>query len=421
MGTSRYLEALFVSGAAGAETDGELLDRFRSRGDVVAFEVLVKRHGGSVWAACRAALRDEHDAEDAFQATFLILARRAGSIRDGDALGRWLRGVAARVAARARRDSLRREARERRSAASRPATASTGGPDTALGESLDALREEVNSLPKPYRDVVVRCYLEGRTCEQTAAELRRPVGTITVQLSRARRALRDRLARRGFPNLSLWVAWGGTASPSPSTTLPKGLIQAAVRAAVSAAPAPGASPGTAAALAEGVLKSMTYAPWKTATLALAALSVGSALTVRGTADDAPRATIAFAAEDPPKSDRDRLQGTWVPTSFKNEEKGEADDENLKHYKLIFSGDKLTMVGPYSGGDRKGTITLDPKATPKTIDVALEAGGEAGVLRGLYKLDGDTLTLCYPNINQDRPVEFAAENGAYLWVFKRSKD
>ena len=164
---------------------------------------------------------------------------------------------------------------------------------------------------------------------------------------------------------------------------------------------------------------MTYAPWKTATVALAALTVGSALTVRVIADNAPRAAIALVAEDPPKSDLDRLQGTWLPTSFKNEEKGETDAEELKSYKLIFSGDKLTMVGPYSDGDRKGTMTLDPKATPKTFDVAMEVGG--GVLRGLYKLDGDTLTLCYPNIDRDRPVEFAAENGAYLWVFKRSKD
>jgi polysaccharide biosynthesis/export protein len=185
---SRYLEAIFEVGAVGLKSDGELLELSQTRGDEIAFEVLVQRHGPAVLRACRKVLRDEHDAEDAFQATFLILARRAGSVRNRDAVGSWLRGVAARVAVQARLGAYRRRTHERRSVERRPPQ-DAAGPDPVRQESLALLREEIDRLPEPYRSPVVLCYQEGLTCEQASARLRRPLGTITVQLTRARRAL----------------------------------------------------------------------------------------------------------------------------------------------------------------------------------------------------------------------------------------
>ena len=160
-----------------------------------AFEALVARHGPMVLGVCRRALADPDDVEDAFQATFLVLVRRARSVRVGDSLGRWLYGVARRVAAKARARS------ERARAAVRTARRSSRSPRSRPAdrvELLAALDEEVSRLPEKYRAPVVLCHLEGLSHAEAAARLRWPVGTVSGRLSRARDLLRDRLVRRGL-------------------------------------------------------------------------------------------------------------------------------------------------------------------------------------------------------------------------------
>ena len=196
-GAIRDVQALFDAGTAGGLTDGQLLEEFRDRGGQArerAFAALVERHGPAVLRACRSILRDEHAAEDAFQAVFLVLARKAGSLRVRDSLAPWLHEVAGRVARCARATAARRSRHERRAA--ELADPPPRGPDDSdLGP---ALHEEIDRLPDRYRTPIVLCFLEGLTREQAAGQLRWPLGTLQSRLARGRERLRDRLIRRGL-------------------------------------------------------------------------------------------------------------------------------------------------------------------------------------------------------------------------------
>ncbi len=181
-------------------TDVDLLSRFLE-GDAseseAAFQALVARHGPMVLGVCRNILDRIHDAEDAFQATFLVLAKNAATLRDRRLVGCWLYEVAYRIALRARNRSERRRTQEMEAAemlAGEPGTES----DPSWSELRPVLHEEVNRLPEKYRSAVVLCYLEGRTNEEAAALLDWPVGTVKGRLSRARDLLRSRLTRRGL-------------------------------------------------------------------------------------------------------------------------------------------------------------------------------------------------------------------------------
>ncbi len=175
--------------------DRQLMECYVARRDPAAFRDLVARHGPAVLRTCRRLLHDAHEAEDAFQATFLILVRRAPSIRDPDLLGRWLVGVARRVAIRARRRGVRQSERERRWGEMHPTSHEQDWP---LLEIRRAVREELGQLPDLYRQPLALCYLEGLTHEEAARRLDCPVGTVKVRLVRARGLLRDRLDRRGI-------------------------------------------------------------------------------------------------------------------------------------------------------------------------------------------------------------------------------
>src|SRR5262245_33865541 len=176
-------------------SDADLLERFRARQEEAAFTLLVQRHGAMVLRVCRRVLRDAHDAEDAFQATFLVLARKAASVRKQASLGSWLHGVALRVARKARLRTAVREDRERQAVGAR--SRSRPADDLTHSELRAALDEEIHRLPEKYRAPVVLCCLEGKTHEQVARELRWPKSSVTARLARARELLRPLLARRG--------------------------------------------------------------------------------------------------------------------------------------------------------------------------------------------------------------------------------
>ena len=200
---ANQLRALFQGGTVGGLTDGQLLDRFVQRSDEAAFAALVERHGPMVLRVCRNRLGDPHDAEDAFQATFLVLARKARSIRQSEAVAGWLFGVAGRVSARVRAADRRRVRAEQRVGVS---------PDLGIEdrppEPWPELYEELERLPEKFRLPLVLCYLEGLTYEQAAAQLRCPVRTIQSRLARGRERLRGRLERRGLAP-SGRDRWGG--------------------------------------------------------------------------------------------------------------------------------------------------------------------------------------------------------------------
>ena len=257
-GVRRNIGTLFSSGALGGLTDRQLLDRFLNRNDSSAedaFTILLERHGPMVWGVCHRLLSDRDAAADAFQATFLVLVRRARAVRVDDSLGPWLFGVSRRVAARARATSLRRAARE------------TGGVEAVAGPALDPgraerltiLDEEIGRLPDHQRAAVVLCDLEGLPHEDAARRLGCPVGTVESRLSRGRLRLRDRLVRRGLAPAAA-ALWAETARDA-SAALPAALIKHTARF-VTSSPAAGAVPAAVTALAEGVIQMLWLARLK---------------------------------------------------------------------------------------------------------------------------------------------------------------
>jgi RNA polymerase sigma factor (sigma-70 family) len=183
------IESLLRSGTLVGLSDQELLERFVREGDRRAFELIVACHGPLVLAVCQQILSDANDAEDAFQATFLVLIRRAGSVRRPGSLASWLHGVAYRIALRIKRGS--RASRLLDDPPGRHARC-----PVEEREELAILHQEIDRLPPKYRIPVVLCYLQGMTHDGAAAQLRWPVGTVRGRLARARDRLRERLARR---------------------------------------------------------------------------------------------------------------------------------------------------------------------------------------------------------------------------------
>src|SRR5262245_5744905 len=175
----------------GGQADGELLEAVVARRDEAAFMGLLTRHGPMVWGVCRRILGNAADAEDAFQATFLVLVRRAAAITPRTLVGNWLYGVAHHTALKAKAMNHKRRARER---AAGQADRATAPPDEALLALLD---QELSKLPDPYRAVVVLCDLEGKTRKEAARHLKWPEGTVAGRLVRARAMLGKRLGRHG--------------------------------------------------------------------------------------------------------------------------------------------------------------------------------------------------------------------------------
>jgi RNA polymerase sigma factor (sigma-70 family) len=180
---------------SGTPSDGELLQRYLADRDEAAFATLMRRHGPMVFSVCQSVLRQRDDAEDAFQAAFLILAQKAGSIRRHEGLGGWLQRVAYRVALKARADNLRRQKREAKTA--RSAADEPPSDELSWGELRSILHAELAALPEWFRAPLVLCYLEGRTQEEAARQLGWSLSTVRGRLQRGREKLRRRLERRG--------------------------------------------------------------------------------------------------------------------------------------------------------------------------------------------------------------------------------
>jgi len=264
------LKHLLTEGTMTGVSESQLLDRFCSQGDEYAFEVLLRRHGPMVLAVCRRVLSDPNDVEDAFQATFLILVKKAGSIRNRAVLGTWLHGVARRVAVRSQIDSRRRRARERGDAEI-TAREDRRTSDANLAELRAIIDEEVTRLTDTYRTPLVLCDLEGQTYEQAAAQLRCPVGTVKSRLARAREKLRSRLARRGLaPSVGILAV---ALAPEPAAAVTSDLLGStigpAVRLVTMRQTAAGAVSAAVAALVDGTLRSMSMSAMKNGVIVLA--------------------------------------------------------------------------------------------------------------------------------------------------------
>jgi RNA polymerase sigma-70 factor (ECF subfamily) len=327
-------------------------------------------------------------------------------------LGPWLYGVAYRTAVRARDAAARRRARERQ-------VTDVPGDDPAVEVLWRDLRgvldEELGRLAHCYRVPLVLVYLEGKTTEEVARQLGCPKGTVLSRLARGRDRLRDRLVRRGV-TLSVWalvmVLVEKAAPAAVSAALVEGTARAAVGTAAGTAAA-GAIPATVAALTKGVLRAMFLSKLKTvAAVALAvAVAAGTALCVRQALADKPPA----AGKGADQKDEEKILGTWALVSAEAGGK-KVPEEKVKEARLVFAaGGKWT--GKFPKGDQEGTYKLDPARKPKEITFT---GQEGKTQPGVYKLDGDTLTICINEEGNERPTEFASKEGTKLTliVFKR---
>ncbi len=283
-----------VAGATARErlTDRQLLERYAARHDPADFAALVQRHGRLVRAACRQVLGDSADAEDAFQATFLVLLHKAGSVRWRPSVGAWLYGVAHRIACQARSVARQRQQHESRAAEQRGTSA--GPPDLLWQEACAIVHEELDRLPERYRLPLLLRYLEGQSRDEVARVLGWTPGAVKGRLERGRERLRQRLVRRGI-DLSAGLLSVLAAQDGRAGVLPAALIHTTTRLA-----AEGASPGAVAALVRGVTSAPALSPVRLAASMLGvvvlAVGVGASL-VRGPVAEMPAAPPGLAARD----------------------------------------------------------------------------------------------------------------------------
>jgi len=283
VGVTRELCAIIDGGTVAGLTDGQLLERFASQRSAeaeLAFTALVMRHGPLVFGVCQSLLRNPHDAEDAFQATFMVLARKAGSIRQPDRLGPWLHGVAHQTARRLKDKNARRKSHEAEAAVSSDRAHPSNGSSQPLyalanHDEIEALHREIERLPARYKTAIVLCDLQGLTHEEAARRLGRRVGTISSQVSRARERLRRRLDRRGLAYPGGIVA-AAIESTKPSV-LPKVLVGSTVKNVMSLSTglAAGSVPVSIVSLSQGVLRSMLFAKIRLISAALVGLGAAA--------------------------------------------------------------------------------------------------------------------------------------------------
>ncbi len=258
-------------------TDTQLLRCFVARRDDAAFAALVRRHGPMVWCVCRRVLQNHHDAEDAFQASFLVLARRAASVAPPEMLVNWLYGVAYQTVRKARATLARKLAREKQVTEISEPAIDDRDPWRDLRPVLD---QELNRLPQKYRAAIVLCDLEGKLRQEAARQLALPEGTLSGRLTRGRTMLSKRLARHGALLSGTALAALLTQEAAASACVPASAacfaIQAAGAFTAGQAAATVIVPAKVAALTEGVIKTMWMMKLKVATAVLFGVAAAGA-------------------------------------------------------------------------------------------------------------------------------------------------
>jgi RNA polymerase sigma factor (sigma-70 family) len=416
-----------------AMTDGQLLEYFLTQRDNAAFAALVQRHGPMVWGVCRRVLSNYHDAEDAFQATFLVLVRKAASLVPRELVANWLYGVAHHTALKARATAARRKGRERQV---------TEMPEPAVAEQdqwrnlQPRLDEGLSRLPDKYRSVIVLCDLEGKTRKEVAGQLGLPEGTVGSRLARARAILAKRLARHG-----LTVSGGGLAaalaqnvvSAGAPTSVVSSTIKAASLLRVGQAAATGVISAKVAALTEGVLRIMLLKKLTAMKVLLAMLTVislivglhayygfaqppaGQAVKAQSRTPDTPKTDKDDKQKAPSKSDKEKIQGTWITAK-----------QDTRPQWWHFEDDKVTIYSidlRFSKPEKtEYTYTLLTKKSPKVIELTQGRRLEGprtkppGDFKAIYKIEGSFLIMALAR--EGLPTEFKERDGVLMPVLKR---
>jgi len=400
-------------------TDGELLDLFASERDDAAFTELLRRHGRMVLDVCRCILRNHADAEDAFQATFLILARAAATIRQQNSLASWLHGVAHRTA----RKALAKAARRREYEALAIPPPPTEPNDRSWGEVQQIVHEELLVLPECLRATLLMCYLEGRTQDQTAAALGLTRVAVKKRLERGRAQLRQRLARRG---LGPAVVLAALACPTAVSAVPSALASTTSRAAIAFAAGQSTTiPASVMALTSGG-QSMLVAKFTAALGVLPALIIGLALAQGGSQPRPARgiAPIASATgpdkrETPVDQEMKWLAGEWTVRHVETSGEALLTKDQLKDARVVFETDKAELKNLEVSFVTSFSFKLDPTQKPKAIDVTFLEGEMKGkTFEGIYIVRQDEMRICLRLLSPQfgRPKGFATVSGTTLYTF-----
>jgi RNA polymerase sigma factor (sigma-70 family) len=442
----QYLRRVLPSQDAADVTDGLLLGRFIEEKDEAAIQGLIRRHGPMVWGVCCRLLRDHHDAEDAFQATFLVLVRKAASIVPQGMVANWLYGVAPQTALKARANAARRKGRERQvTEMPEPAAAK----QDLWNDLQPLLDQELSRLPERYRALIVLCDLEGKTRKEAARQLGLPEGTVGSRLARARTLLARRLARHGL------MATGGTlaavlSEKAASAVVPASVVSDTMRTATLWACGQGAAAGAVSArvalLTDGVLKTMSLTKLKVVTVLLVAVAVtGFSTSLLGRQFLAARAdspVIAKVAETPsaatnasgrgPSNQEEtlpvalasqevrRLEGVWTVRHVETNGKALFDADSLKEAaRITFEENTAKMTGLEVFSVRDFTFKLYPDRKPKAIDVTFQDGPKKGeTFEGIYVIRGNEVHICL-RLKQNelgRPKGYVTNSGTTLYTF-----
>jgi RNA polymerase sigma factor (sigma-70 family) len=412
----RHLRRTVLRQDGAGWTDGQLLASFIDQKDEAAFEALVRRHGRMVFGVCRRVLGNHHDAEDAFQATFLVLARKASSVRPRERVANWLHGVASRTAMKAKTMTAKRRGREKQVTEMPEPEAAQHDQWLGLQPLLD---QELNGLPENYRLAILFCDLEGKTIKEAAQQLGWPQGSLAGRLARGRKLLAKRLTNRGVvlsAGSLVAVVSQNVASAGVPTSLMSSTVKAATMIAAGQATVAGVVPAKVAALTEGVLKAMLFAKLSitTALVVVGMLAIGAGTLPSWAAaqpDIQAREKEKARRKETAKTDLDRLQGVWSVVSV------EQNGKPAKLEKTVFMVDGKRACLRTGDGELQGGLYLDQARTPKTYDFVMSER----TIEGIYSLDGDTLRLCYnPATGAKRPVGFVTEKdkGQFLFVLKR---
>ena len=402
-------------GAAGEVSDALLLARFVDQWDQGAFRDLVGRHGPMVLGVCRRILRDPHAAEDAFQATFLLLARKAGSVRKRESVGPWLCGVARRVAFESRGVASRR----RVSVHADPEAPAVDDHDHLERDELHAaLHEELGRLPEKYRDPLVLCYVEGLSHEAVSRRLGWPIGTVRVRIARGRDLLKARLIRRGLTPAAALLAF--SLLPRTAAAVPPRLAEATVRAAariVAGENEPrGEVPKRVVDLEKKVRKAMRLTGLKWA----AAFALVAIVTGAGSSAVVPLALAAADEKAKVEAELKKLQGTWLMAALEQEGVKKAGQGNGEQLKIDGESFGLWHDGHV---EESGKIKLDPAKNPMEIDFEFRDGKRKGKTDlAIYAWDGANLKLCWVRDGDKHPTDFTTKPGdnRALLILNREK-
>jgi len=382
-------------------TDAQLLECFVSRGDSGALEALVRRHAAMVWGVCRRVLGNHHDAEDAFQATFLVLVRRAASVHPQSRVGNWLHGVAHQTALKARSLKAKRQQRER-------SLPEMPGSDTTQRDVWDDLQplldQEISRLPEKYRAVIVWCELEGKTLREAVRQLGCPEGTVASRLARARAMLAKRLGRHDLVTFGGVLA-GMLLQKVASARVPPPLVSSTIEVTTRVATGLATTEVTSvkiAALTQGVVKSMLLNKLKLGTVALVMIL---ALIVVG----------GLGITTLPVCGQSKKEGDESKRFFAAPAKD--DRQNTKQGRIYYlqrnrAGEEVSLaaVGP----DGKGSVTLTKNLKPEFFAVSPD-GRQVVYGVGEVNEDNREYELFLKAADDDKPGESLKVNvGRCCW-------